>query len=229
MIGAILAFSFGFATREEMPKMFFIIIVSAIGGVLLEFIIRFFFMPPKMAKQSEVKMASVEKIFNEVHDRIEAAHKGHIELLESQIKTLQTQLDDRAKKLDNEEKLGNLHQLLLSRAHDIRKMSASEYCKKYADSKEDNRLDPDTQFLFEGVERFLEKEIKGASASRFRNPENLKETPVDRPDYSTKSGPMADVAYKFYTEELYQQRVIDHLNHRASNLMKIIENKGENK
>ena len=52
MIGAILALSFGFAERKEMSKMFFIIIASAIGGVLLQFIIRFLFMPPKMANVS---------------------------------------------------------------------------------------------------------------------------------------------------------------------------------
>ena len=199
-----------------------------------------FWLPFQRHEKEQAKFAAekleLERTFNEMHDRIEAAHAGieaahksHTELLEAQIQTLQTQLDDKVKRLENGEKLGNLHQLLLSRGREIKKMGASEFCKKYANSKRDEILDPDTQFLFEVVENFLEKEIKGASIAIFENPENFKETPVDKPNYSTISGAMAEVAYRFYTEELYHQRVIDHLNHRASNLMKIIENKGENK
>ena len=180
-----------------------------------------------MAKESEAKLASAEKTFNEVNERNETAHKKHIELFERQIQMLQAQLDDRAKRLKNEKELGDLHQQLLSRAREIRKMSASEYCKKYADSKQDQIIDADTQFLFDAVGTFLEKEIQGASMAIFANPANFKKTPVERPDYSKISGPMVEAAYNFFSDELYQQQVIDHLNHRASNLMKIIEKKGE--
>ena len=68
----------------------------------------------------------------------------------------------------------------------------------------------------------------GASLAIFANPANFKKTPVERPDYSKNiQGQWWKQHTTFFSDELYQQQVIDHLNHRASNLMKIIEKKGE--
>jgi len=178
------------------------------------------------AKELELQNATTTNAKDK--EKLVFEHIEQRQALEVQVKNLKTQLDDRTKRLENEEKLGNLHQHLLNRASQIRKMGASEYCQKHAESYQKEILDPDTKLLLDAVETFLEKEIKGASLAIFRNPENFKETPVERLNSAT-SGPMAEVAFKFYTKELYKQRVIDRLNHWASNLMKIIENKGENK
>jgi len=82
LIGAALAYALGFAKREELRQMLFLIVVGAIAGALLEFAIRFFLVPAKMHKELDEKH---EALKNQLSDRkileFEIVHPGQIDLI----------------------------------------------------------------------------------------------------------------------------------------------------
>jgi hypothetical protein len=81
-IGAVLAYAFGFAKREEMPQMFFILAVSAIGGMLVEFIIRFILLPARIHKeQNEKHEALIKQLAERKVLGFEIIHPGKLDLL----------------------------------------------------------------------------------------------------------------------------------------------------
>ena len=164
MIGAILAFSLGFAKRDEMPEMFFIIAVSAVAGVLLEFIIRFFFMPPKAAKEDEEKLKRIEKIFMEMEERNATAYKKHTDLLESQIQTLQTRLDERVKRKVNKDVLGAYLEQLQLRILAIEKLDFFGYWDTLKDGS-----DQESDALAGKIRKFIAENIGLGEAASFSN------------------------------------------------------------
>ena len=98
-----------------------------------------------MEKEANEKAARIEKRFVETEERIVAAHKKHTDLLESQIQTLETQLDDKEKRLKIEEKLGDYHDMLMKRVSAIKLMGHAEYSKKNEITFWKNLFDPDTR------------------------------------------------------------------------------------
>jgi hypothetical protein len=72
-------------------------------------------------------------------------------LLESKNKTLQAQLDNRAKRKEVEEKLGRYHIQIMNRAHAIQSMRYAEYEKKYGETFWKDEPDPDTAALLDEI------------------------------------------------------------------------------
>ena len=66
LLGAVLAYTCGFAKREELRQMFFLIVAGAIAGALLEFAMRFSLLPAKMHKALNIKH---EELKNQLADR----------------------------------------------------------------------------------------------------------------------------------------------------------------
>jgi len=132
---------------------------------------------------------------------------------------LQAQLDDRAKRKETEGKLGDYHMKLTDRIRTIKAMWYYEYANKYEASYRQTVFDPDTQVLLDEIEAFLTQSIKGASVAIFRDITGLKLTPVEGP--SDTSG--------LLFKHQHWQAVMDYLNYRAIQLMKIIDKYSENK
>ena len=62
MTAVLLAAHFGFAQKGEIPELIFITGVSAVAGVLLEFVIKLFFItPPKIHKKYESYVGELEE------------------------------------------------------------------------------------------------------------------------------------------------------------------------
>jgi hypothetical protein len=216
--------AFGYLARKDVFGTIIICVASGVLVFLGEFLFKLLRVPSKMAAENKQTIDLQAKTYADQKQTLESLHTERVEALQAEINRLKALLDDRAKKLENKETLGTLHQRLLGRAREIRQMFDSDYCKKYADNKRDGVIDSDTDILLRAVEQFLEQEIKGASVARFRNPENFKATPVEKPDYSGMRGQMIEVATRLYDDRLYWQWATDYLKYMASNLMNIIEN-----
>ena len=113
--------------------------------------------------------------------------------------------------------LGDYHRRLMGRMREINAIQFYEYANKYEESFTQKVLDPDTQSLFNSIASFLTENVKGASVAIFEDATNLKFTPL-QPGMTSV---MTD-------KERYWQRVVDVLNHRARNLMKVIEKYSQN-
>jgi len=218
MLSGGFAWAMGWKSSHDSMVIFLSTVFGLVGSFTIFFLAKLLTAPAKLEKEANEKAARIENRFVEMEKRIVAAHKKHTDLLESQIQTLQTQLDDREKRLKIEEALGDYHLLILSRVREIERMGSFEFTNKNAESYTREVFDPDTQKLLNEVEAFLGTKIKGASIATFRDP-------AGRPPTPTKS--QSDFKGNYW------QAVIDHLKHRATQLMKIIdkytENKGENK
>ncbi len=116
----------GYLGKNEITGRCLVALGAAIIGTALtfagEFLFRLFRAPAKMEKEAREKSERLENTFNEVIDRNESAHKGHVELLLSQIQTLQTQFDDRVKRKKTEGELGDYHMKLTDRVRAIKAM-----------------------------------------------------------------------------------------------------------
>src|ERR1035437_7861349 len=78
MIAAALALCFGFAQAAEKPELLFICLVSAVGGVILEFIIRLLFITPAkihhaVEEEKQSLQANVEALSMQLNNATDKA------------------------------------------------------------------------------------------------------------------------------------------------------------
>jgi hypothetical protein len=124
-------------------------------------------------------------------------------------------------KKEKEEISANLrekHDQLCARIQEIEKKEFWEYANQYEASFNAKELEPDSLFLLVLTESYLKSKLGDSSVQMFTDQMNFKFTPTE-----IRTG-MKTVDEKF----TYRQWAVELLKYRANQLMKIIENKGEN-
>jgi hypothetical protein len=145
--------------------------------------------------------------------------------LNAQIQNQKSQLDDREKRQESLAILGGMHMAIQNRIKEIKQITPEfgGYAEKYESCFSRKILDQDSQSGLDEIETFLETEVKGASLAIYTDQTNFKfiQQPI--------GGGLELLQAKF----TYKQWALQFLNHRANQLMKVIEicsiNKGENK
>jgi uncharacterized membrane protein len=202
----------GYVGKNETVGRCLIVACAAILGSILtcggSFLFRLLRAPAKMEKEAKEKSERVEKIFEEVDKKNEAAHKKHVEILEHQIQTLQSQLDDRAKRKANKDILGDYLDQLQNRIFAIEKLGLWDYEKIL---KEGN--DQESDELVGKIRRFISENIGLGEASCFVNLSGIK---LARFDESLGSSDLMEKKKKWLHK-------INHLDHYSNQLREVIK------
>lgn len=141
-----------------------------------------------------------------------STHTSEIRANEWSIQKLRQELDDRAKRKDLANKLGDYHLVLSRRIREIKEMYCFQYAEKYPENFENSTLDPDTTALLEEIKVFLGIFTDKSLVAIYENKTGFQKTDINQ-----------SMDWQFRAKEGYWQGALDVTQHKANQLMKIIE------